>query len=219
MNSKSIIMTILITLIGGLILFISNMSDQILVRANTKYQVYLRGEKIGLIDDDTALYDLIDASQTSIKDEYDVENVYPPTDLKLVEVNTYDTTSDDIHEVYDKIEEVDDFTLRGYVITVKGEEEEYTINVLDQEVFSNAAKRVVNAFLEEDDNRTRGEFVLVVGPAPAKENEEVDEKVVKALKSLIETSPVKAVCASLSELTGINRNRLYDIALKLKSNS
>ena len=75
------------------------------------------------------------------------------------------------------------------------------------------------AFLEEDDNRTRGEFVLVVGPAPAKENEEVDEKVVKALKSLIETSPVKAVCASLSELTGINRNRLYDIALKLKSNS
>ena len=139
-------MTILITLIEGLILFISNMSDQILVRANTKYQVYLRGEKIGLIDDDTALYDLIDASQTSIKDEYDVENVYPPTDLKLVEVNTYDTTSDDIHEVYDKIEEVDDFTLRGYVITVKGEEEEYTINVLDQEVFSNAAKRVVNAF-------------------------------------------------------------------------
>lgn len=151
MNSKSIIMTILITLIGGLILFISNMSDQILVRANTKYQVYLRGEKIGLIDDDTALYDLIDASQTSIKDEYDVENVYPPTDLKLVEVNTYDTTLDDIHEVYDKIEEVDDFTLRGYVITVKGEEEEYTINVLDQEVFSNAAKRVVNAFLEEDE--------------------------------------------------------------------
>ena len=140
MNSKSIIMTILITLIGGLILFISNMSDQILVRANTKYQVYLRGEKIGLIDDDTALYDLIDASQTSIKDEYDVENVYPPTDLKLVEVNTYDTTSDDIHEVYDKIEDVDDFTLKGYVITVKGEEEEYTINVLDQDVFSIAAK-------------------------------------------------------------------------------
>src|SRR5699024_7736419 len=100
-----------ITLMGGLVLFISNMSDQILVRANTKYQVYLQGEKIGLIDDDTALYDLIDASQTSIKKEYDVENVYPPTDLKLVKVNTYDTTSDDIQEVYNKIEDVDDFTL------------------------------------------------------------------------------------------------------------
>lgn len=75
------------------------------------------------------------------------------------------------------------------------------------------------AFLEEDENRTRGEFVLVVGPAPTKESEEVDEKVVVALKKLIETSPVKVVCSSLSDITGINRNRLYDIALKLKSNS
>ena len=74
-------------------------------------------------------------------------------------------------------------------------------------------------FLEEDENRTRGEFVLVVGPAPTKEREEVDEKVVVALKKLIETSPVKVVCSSLSDITGINRNRLYDIALKLKSNS
>lgn len=72
-------------------------------------------------------------------------------------------------------------------------------------------------FLAEDDNRTRGEFVLVVGPAPRKEGEEIDEKVISALANLIKTSPVKVVCAALADITGVNRNRLYDAALKLKS--
>ena len=73
------------------------------------------------------------------------------------------------------------------------------------------------SFLSEDDNRTRGEFVIVVGPAPVTENKDIDEKVIKALTDLIKVAPVKAVCATLSELSGINRNQLYDLALELKS--
>ena len=127
------------------------MTDQVFAPANTKYQVYLGGEKIGLIDNEDDLYQLIDESQTSIKEEYDVTNVYPPTDLKIIATNTFNSNSDSISDVYNKIEEVDDFTVLGYVITVKGEEHDYSLNVLDLEVFENATKRVVNAFLEADE--------------------------------------------------------------------
>ena len=151
MHKKSIGITIIITLISGVILFLANMTDQVFIHANAKYQVYLGGEKIGVIDNEEELYNLIDENQTSIKSEYNVDNVYPPTDLKIVAINTYDNSSDSIEEVYNKIENVDDFTVRGYVITIKGEDNEYTINVLDKDVFVNATLRVVNAFLEENE--------------------------------------------------------------------
>lgn len=95
------------------------MTDKILAPANNKYQVYLHGEKIGVIDNENELYELIDKSQTSIKEKYDVSNVYPPTDLKIVAMNTYDTRSDSINEVYNKIEKVDDFAVKGYTMTIK----------------------------------------------------------------------------------------------------
>lgn len=151
MSKKSIGITILITLITGLILFLSNMTDKVFTSANLKYQVYLGGEKIGIIDSEEELYNLIDANQTAIKENYHVTNVYPPTDLKIIAVNTYDNTKDDINEVYNRIESADDFTLKGYMITIKDEEDEYSLNVLDKEVFEQALLRVVNAFLEENE--------------------------------------------------------------------
>ena len=164
MSKKNIGITVLITLIAGLILFLSNMTDKIFTPAYLKYQVYLGGEKIGVIDNEEELYNLIDENQTTIKENYNVTNVYPPTDLKVIAINTYNNTTDSISEVYDRIEAADDFTLQGYIITIKGDEEEYTINVLDKEVFENALLRVVNAFLEENEyenyiNNTQAEIV------------------------------------------------------------
>ncbi len=149
MNKRGIMITILITLISTLILFLSKMTDKILLEANSKYQVYLHGEIIGVIDDEEELYRLIDESQTSIKEEYQVESVYPPTDLTIIAMNTYSDESDNINDVYNKIESVDDFTVRGYVITIKGEETEFTINVLDEEVFHEALINFINSFLDE----------------------------------------------------------------------
>ena len=151
MNKKGVIASILITLIVGIIIALSNMTDKILAPAHYKYQVYLGGEKIGIIASEEELYNLIDENQTAIKEQYQVTNVYPPTNLKIVAINTYDNTTDDISEVYNRIEQQDDFTIQCYVITVKSEDTEYTINVLDEEVFVNATLRVVNAFLEENE--------------------------------------------------------------------
>ncbi len=151
MNKKGIIYTVLITLIISVILVLSNLTDKILISAYPKYQVYLHGEAIGMIEDENALYDLIDKNQSNIKEEYQVENVYPPTDLKIVATKTYQDISDDINEIYEKIKATDDFTLRGYEITIKNEDDEYIIYVLDKDVFINATLRVVNAFLEENE--------------------------------------------------------------------
>ena len=147
---KKVFITVLITLIVGALLFLCNMEEKVLSKANFKYQVYLHGNSIGLIDSEDDLYDLIDKSQTSIKQEYDVSNVYPPTDLKIIATNTYSNKKDNIKDVYNKIEEVDDFTVKGYVITIKSEEEEIKINVLDEEVFRTALINFVSSFLEEN---------------------------------------------------------------------
>ncbi len=149
MSKKNIVTTILITLITGTVLLLSNMTKQISTLANTKYQVYLHGEIIGVIDNEEELYSLIDQSQTSIKEEYNVLNVYPPTDLEIIAINTYQDASDSISEVYHKIETVDDFTVQGYEITIAREDDEITIYVLDEDIFHEALINFVNSFLDE----------------------------------------------------------------------
>ena len=59
MSKKNIGITVLITLIAGLILFLSNMTDKIFTPAYLKYQVYLGGEKIGVIDNEEELYNAL----------------------------------------------------------------------------------------------------------------------------------------------------------------
>ncbi|MDE5539752.1 MAG: M23 family metallopeptidase [Bacilli bacterium] len=151
MNTKNIIITIIITLMAGCLVIISNTSKKISEEANIYYQVYLNGNRIGVIANQDKLYNLIDSNQSVIKNKYNVNNVYPPTDLRIVATNSYLASLDDVEQVYNKIEENDDFTIKGYVVTIKGEDKTFKINVLNKEVFEEAAKRFVRAFLDEDE--------------------------------------------------------------------
>ena len=151
MKTKNVIITILITLIVVVVVIISNTADKLYETANNYYQVYLNGHKIGVIDDDKKLYDLIDNNQSAIKDKYKVDTVYPPTDLKIVATNTFAAKLDDVNTIYNKIEEEDDFAIKGYVVSVKSADTEFKVNVLDKELFYDAAKRFVRAFLNEDE--------------------------------------------------------------------
>ncbi len=58
---------------------------------NRCYQVYLQGEKIGLIYSKDELYDLIDKEQQEIKEKYKVDKVYSPQGLEVREINTYNS--------------------------------------------------------------------------------------------------------------------------------
>ncbi len=72
--------------------------------------------------------------------------------------------------------------------------------------------------LRADPNSTRGEFVLLIGPKEDEDKgqKELDPKVLKALSDLCAVAPVKQVAKSLSLVTNIRANVLYEAALKLK---
>lgn len=73
----------------------------------------------------------------------------------------------------------------------------------------------VLAWLQADDNHQRGEFVVLVEGFAADESDAVlDPKILRALALAREQMPLKKACALVSELTGVPKNQLYDVALK-----
>jgi 16S rRNA (cytidine1402-2'-O)-methyltransferase len=70
------------------------------------------------------------------------------------------------------------------------------------------------AWLQEDPNRQRGEFVLLVSGAPAGADDGEGERVLKLL--LAEGLPVKQAAKLAAAITGTAKNTLYDRALALK---
>jgi 16S rRNA (cytidine1402-2'-O)-methyltransferase len=75
------------------------------------------------------------------------------------------------------------------------------------------------AWFEADDNHRRGEFVLVVEGAAAKESSPSAPDAEGVLKTLLAELPVKQAVALAVKLTGGNRNELYKLALALKGDS
>lgn len=128
-------------------------------KANEVYQVYLNGKKIGLITDKDDLYDLINDRQLEIKEKYGVDKVYPPNGFDIVKSYTYNDMVSDVDEIYKQIENVDDFTIKGYTITIHhtlpdedtGEiPGDVKINVLNRKIFNEAIMNFIYSFVGED---------------------------------------------------------------------
>ena len=72
------------------------------------------------------------------------------------------------------------------------------------------------AWLEADANRQRGEFVLLVAPAPAKETAPVDAEAERVLRLLLQELPLKQAVKLATEISGAKKNALYELALSIK---
>ncbi|WP_353233572.1 16S rRNA (cytidine(1402)-2'-O)-methyltransferase [Diaphorobacter ruginosibacter] len=70
-------------------------------------------------------------------------------------------------------------------------------------------------WLRADSQHSRGEFVVVIHPAAP--SEEHDPKELQVLQLLLAELPTKTAVRLASQITGGARNRLYDMALALKS--
>ncbi len=81
-----------------------------------------------------------------------------------------------------------------------------------EEIATVSAERLP-AWLSEDANRLRGEFVLVLHPGPSGASDEPDDRV---LKLLLAELPLKTAVKITAEITGEARNTLYEMALRLK---
>jgi len=121
------------------------------------YQVYLNGEKIGLVENKDELLNLINEEQQDIKKEYAIHQVYPPNGFDIEEYVTYDEDIASANNIYQKIKDKSDFTIEGYIITIttpkteNTEEKVTNIYCLDDKIYKEAEYRFVTTFVDEKD--------------------------------------------------------------------
>ncbi|WP_234264386.1 16S rRNA (cytidine(1402)-2'-O)-methyltransferase [Hydrogenophaga sp. NFH-34] len=74
------------------------------------------------------------------------------------------------------------------------------------------------AWFDADPNRQRGEFALILHPAPPRADEDaLDAATLKTLDRLLAELPVKTAVKVCADITGAPRNRLYDLALQRRA--
>ena len=113
------------------------------------YQVYLGGEKIGLIESKDELFDLIDKEQQEIKDKYKVDKVFSPSGLEVNEISTYRTDLKSVKQIYEEIKDLDPFTIEGYEVTIKRDKSKDTFYILNKNDLDVAVRRTITAFIDE----------------------------------------------------------------------
>lgn len=83
------------------------------------------------------------------------------------------------------------------------------------EEIATVAAAAFSAWLTEQPHRARGEFALVLHPAPAAADADEAEGL-RVLKLLLPELPLKSAVKLAADISGASRNALYDAALALK---
>ncbi len=130
---------------------INYVTNKIIIGADKVYEIYLGGKVIGYISNEDELYDMINNKQKDIKKEFNVKNVYPPSDFQIIKTNSYTAIIEPVEKVYNQLSELSTFTIEGYSINIKGEDKDITIKVLDKNVFDEAVNTFIMAFIDEDE--------------------------------------------------------------------
>ena len=172
---KDKIISFLFTGILVILVFFIGMDKRELGDPTEAYQVYLNGEKIGLISSKKTLLDMIDNEQTMIKESYGVDKVYPPNGLSINKIYTYnhDIVSED--KIYDEVKEQEPFTIEGYTITINYNDESSSalqengrkvlkIYTLEKDIIKEALQNTAIAFIGEEqleayESRTQSDIV------------------------------------------------------------
>ncbi|HEY3300853.1 MAG TPA: 16S rRNA (cytidine(1402)-2'-O)-methyltransferase [Methylophilaceae bacterium] len=84
------------------------------------------------------------------------------------------------------------------------------------ETFHRCLLGEAQAWLESDSNQQRGEFVLMIEPAPVDDSKTLSDESLNTLKVLLAELPLKQAVKLAVEITGEKKNLLYDLALQLK---
>lgn len=152
MNNKISISGIIFgLLVSLLVIYMSLTFEPKKEQINEFYQVYLGGQKIGLINSKDELYNLIDKEQEGIKKKYNVDKVYPPEGLEVQKVLTYKTNLKTVEQIYDEINDIDPFTIEGYEVTVKKDDKKSKFYILHKEDLDEAVRNTVLSFVKEEE--------------------------------------------------------------------
>ncbi len=145
---------IITTIIIGLSIFLLGFNTKDNKDPITVYKVYLDGQVIGTVSSKEDFEEFINEKEEVIKQRYQVNTVYTPKGVELKKVVTYNNKVDSNDYVYTKIIANKKFTIKGYTITIKSNEEDKEdkiINVLSKDIFDEALEKTINVFVDSED--------------------------------------------------------------------
>lgn len=117
---------------------------------NTYYKVYLNSEELGIIESKEELQEYIDEKSSEYKKMYNVKNVYAPNGLEIKKINTYDTKTISVEEIYNKIASKEPFTIAGYQFSIKKEDSIQKIYVIDKNIFKDSVESIIETFVGKE---------------------------------------------------------------------
>lgn len=166
MKAKEILITFVIVIFVMGLFALNFLANKFVLRADNVYAVYLEGKTIGYITDDKELYKIINNRQKEIRNKYNVKNVYPPESFKIIKLNTYNVEISSAEDIYEKMAKIDSFTIEGYIISIKNEEDTIKVNVLNKDDFDAAVNEFVLSFVTPEEytnyiNNTQPEIETV----------------------------------------------------------
>lgn len=148
-KSLPIILSILITFI---IIMISGMTSENKDNIKEVYNVYLDGKLVGSVKSKNSLEKYIDEEQKELKKEFNVSKVYIPNGIDIEKCVTHNAKILSEKQIYDKIKEEKNFTIKGYVVSIKSDDnKEIKLNVLKKDLFDKAVNKVLKAFVDSKD--------------------------------------------------------------------
>ena len=166
MKGKNIIWLIISAIISGfLVTSIKNFNE-----SNNDpvqgYRVYLEGKSIGFIKSRDELNEYINKQQEKLKDKYHVDTVYIPNNIDIVKEITYKNNFDSTEHIYEMINTISPFTIKGYQVTIDrtnsteyqnddNEEDDSAkitkLNIINKEIFNKSIEEVILSFVDEDE--------------------------------------------------------------------
>lgn len=165
MKGKNIIILIIVGILSGVLVTFAKYSNEKSRIPTEGYRVYLEGKSIGLIKSKDELSEYINLQQEKIKNKYHVDNVYVPNNIDIVKEITYEDSFDSVSHIYNMINTISPFTIKGYQVTIdrtksteyKNDDNEddtkpkiIKINVINKEIFNKAIEDVVLSFVDKD---------------------------------------------------------------------
>jgi len=114
---------------------------------NEFYQVYLDGESLGIVNDKAKLEKYIDDRGEHLKRKYKVDKVYGPSTLEIKKNITFSDKINTEEEIYNKINELKPFTIKGYQFNIENEFSDQIVYVIDSKIFEEAVENTIETFV------------------------------------------------------------------------
>ena len=153
MKSKWSFSLISLVVVLSLAILLFGFSDRLKANPIDSYVVYLDGQKIGAIKSEEEFDDYINEKEQSIRNVYEVDTIYPPKGVEIRKETTYNDDVSTDEEIYNKITESKNFSIKGVKVTIDNEDEEaedIVINVLSKEIFDEALENTIKAFVDSE---------------------------------------------------------------------